>query len=548
MWYFSYLFEPLTIPMYSRTPFVVILYFFVFMGIAQNSDYIRGKVLDANTGEPIVFANIRIKDRALGIITNEDGGFRIPTKYRDYGEIIEVSSMGYSTLEILVTELVQEDYNILKLSPKSINLEEAIVKGRRKGRNRLSAKQIVQRALDAIPNNYPSTSFSAIGYYRDYQLKNKEYWNMNEALLEVFDKGFDQFDDGTSEIRLYNYGLNNDFGNDSLARSAYDYEGNLKIIDKAYLNVLGGNEFRTLRIHDAIRNYNTDTFDFLGVPKNDLVNNHFFLRSSDTSIDNEDLYTIKFWVFHPNYRANGTLYISQSDFAIYRLEYTMYDKKNRNKERKTNKHGHKQKVIFDIGTEYRRIDGKMYLNYISFHNTFILHIPPLFKVDYIDVDTNRQRFIVNYNTLPESKAAIDASNYTISFHNWVFKPRKVERLQNKVYLYPDLSDDKIATLIKDIVKAKEDGLGLEQILNIKIEKMKDLNGNKLNEWGKEEYLQFREFFVQRIKPDSRAPLDNLFMKMNKPLSIDQPIAKPMDFEDYWMNTPLIDNINIVKSP
>ena len=57
--------------------------------LAQQQEYITGRLFDSQTKEPLVFANIRIKDRALGIITNADGSYRIPLRYKEYGNIAE---------------------------------------------------------------------------------------------------------------------------------------------------------------------------------------------------------------------------------------------------------------------------------------------------------------------------------------------------------------------------------------------------------------------------------------------------------------------------
>lgn len=168
---------------YCRLPFFIFL-LLATVCLAQKGDFFSGKIQDAKTGEPVVFANIRIKDRALGVITNLDGSFRIPFRYKDYGNIIEVSSLGYQTKEIPITEFLEDTVNIIVLDESSIVLQEAVVKARDK-RRRLSAKKIVQKAIDAIPINYPTTSFSTIGYYRDYQFKDGEYINLNEGILEV---------------------------------------------------------------------------------------------------------------------------------------------------------------------------------------------------------------------------------------------------------------------------------------------------------------------------------------------------------------------------
>ncbi len=516
----------------------VLLFSISYAVLGQQQDFIGGRLLDAKTNEPVVFANIRIKNRALGIITNLDGSFRIPLVYKEYGDIIEISSMGYQTKEVPISSFLLEKLNLITLDPSAIALQEAIVQGRDKRKRNFSAKQIVQRAIDAIPRNYPTTSFSTIGYYRDYQFNEGEYINLNEGILEVFDQGFDQLDDGTSETRLFNFGLNEDFKQDSMARAVYDYESNLKIIKKAHLDAYGGNEFRILRIHDAIRNYNAGAYDFIGNLKTDLIKNHFFQRSSDTSVDNEELYTIKFWVFYPNYRANGTIYISRSDFAIHKLEYTMYDDKKWNKDRKKNKHGHRQKVIFDITTDYRRIHDKMYLNYISFHNSFVLNIPPVFKVDYITVDLKRRCFVIEYNNIPQEKPAVFRSNYTVKFKDKEIKVKTAQRLMNKVFLYPYMKDEKIGEMLFTITSAQKEGLDLHELIDVKIKNVRDTIGNLINEWTQKEYQQYREFFVQRVKPDLRAPLDGVFMNKRKPLFVDQPMFRPKNYNEYWKNTPL----------
>ena len=73
--------------------------------------------------------------------------------------------------------------------------------------------------------------------------------------------------------------------------------------------------------------------------------------------------------------------------------------------------------------------------------------------------------------------------------------------------------------------------------------MSDVDGNLINKWTFRDYDQFREFFVQEVKPNAKSPVDSLIMEMRKPIFNDQPIIKPDNFNDYWMNTPL-QNIKI----
>ena len=206
--------------------------------------------------------------------------------------------------------------------------------------------------------------------------------------------------------------------------------------------------------------------------------------------------------------------------------------------RKKNKQGQGQKVIFDITTDYRRISDKMYLNYISFNNSFILNIPPVFTTDSITVDPKCMCFVIEYNNLPESQSARYLPNYTVKFKKRLVKFRDAEKLRSKVFLYPNMEEVDFTKMLGEIIEADKNGLNLNTLVDVRIENVRDTVGNLINQWTEEEFFQFREFFVQRVKPNSRAPIDNPFMDKTIPLFADQPIIKPKDYEEYWMNTPL----------
>ena len=161
--------------------------------IFGQEDFLRGKLLDAETEEPVVFASIRIKNRTLGVISNLDGSFRVPQRYKALGDTLQVSSMGYIKKDVLISELSSDKINIIELAPRVIALEETVVEAKKKRKN-YSARAIVKKAIEALHDNYPMGSFSTVGYYRDYQYKDGVYINLNEAILEIFDQGFDQTD------------------------------------------------------------------------------------------------------------------------------------------------------------------------------------------------------------------------------------------------------------------------------------------------------------------------------------------------------------------
>lgn len=80
--------------------------FFVFLllcvlpfGVkAQDDRFINGVLLDADSGQPVVFATIRVRQWALGVVSNSDGGFKIPIDFQKKGHELEISCMGYEAL------------------------------------------------------------------------------------------------------------------------------------------------------------------------------------------------------------------------------------------------------------------------------------------------------------------------------------------------------------------------------------------------------------------------------------------------------------------
>jgi len=510
---------------------------FGYYSRAQQPTYITGKLMDATTKEPVVFANIRIKDRALGVISNEDGSFRIPLRYKQLGDILEISSLGYRTREIPMASLSEERLNPIQLIPGTIVLDEAIVRGE-VGKRKYSARDIVKMAIEAIPENYPTQSFSTVGYYRDYQQKDGDYINLNEAILAVFDQGFDRGDFSTTEVQIFHSKRNSDFPRDSLAAQKYDYSTGSKVIDKAHLENYEGNEFTNLRIHDALRNFNAYSYDFVGNLETDFLVNHKFKKGDATFSDEEALYVIHGIGQRPGYRAHAKLFISKGDFAIHKMEYTLYDSSEKNTIRKKNKHGHKHKLIFDVVLEYARIQEKMYLNYISFHNAFLLHLPPVFALTDVGLSLTQGYFGLKFNRQVDSLSAGQPNNYTITFKGSPWQVGKIRVYGDSLHIYPKVKAGTLANAMREVDAAVNKRTFNKDWVDVQVRNLKDVDGNIIHVPRVENYLQFREFFVQRVQLETRAPFDIRFMDKRKPIFEGQPVEPTPDYLEYWMNTPL----------
>lgn len=521
--------------MASRLFIAFLIFWFSSPSFAQQG-FLRGKLLDAQTQEPIPFATVRVKGYALGVISNMDGGFQIPQRFKDMGRILVVSCMGYETREIPLEAFLPDQIAIIRLGPGVLQLSEAVVRAEKK--RRLSARGIVRRAIAAIPKNYPSHTFSTVGYYRDYQIRDNSYVNLNEAILEVFDRGFQLPDQRTSLVKFYDYKENVAFGRDTLAQGSYNYESWEKVIDKAFLKNYGGNEFTILRIHDAIRNHQINSYDFVNRFDKDMLDNHSFKKEGDTYLGTEALYTIRLRKAFPAYSALGTLYISKRDFAIHKMVYALYDNTKQYGGVGNRRLLKDKALIFEVSTEYHRKEDKMYLNYISFHNTFQLRLPPLFNVRSIVVDMPSECFKVEFDKKLDFNDPVLAKNYKFKFKGKPLKFKYIERDSMHVRLYPDLNKAQSQIMFREIYAAGIKNPVPQEMLSVEFGNIRDIHGNLLHAPRYQDYDQFREFFVQQVKPFVNIPADTLFMKKDRPIFKDQPIAKPDNFADYWMNTPL----------
>ena len=502
---------------------------------AQNTtEFINGILLDATTKEPIVFATVRVKGKALGVISNNDGSFQIPKAFQLKGQQLEISSMGYQTTLVSFEDLLNDVNNIIYVSPATFQLAETTVEGKRK--KRLTAKQIIRFALERIPENYPAHPFGLIGYYRDYQFKEREYSNLNEALIEVIDQGFQEEDYRRIQFGLFDYATNLNFKIDSFAAKPYDYSNRDKYIPNAtFGGTYAPNELVLLFIHDAIRNNAIDAYSFVYVLVEDFIKEHGFSRVKRTSYGAKKVFEIGFRKSITPFQVRGTIYIDENTFAIRKLDYAVYKQQFDNDEPSGYSTLNK-KLLYEILVEYQEFQEKMYLNYISFHNQFKLVRPPKFFIKDVllkspqremKVFLNRPAanwpndFVVQYqgkNLKIENILKIDPMTLVIRFSE---KNTKQQELINMLF-----------SKVKDVKKPS---------LNISIPSLKDSEGNYLGERETEIFDQFREFFTQKVVPDEQDKGVSERFWVKKGFSLGngiQPQLPKAANKVYWMNTPL----------
>lgn len=82
----------------------------------------KGQVIDAKTGDPVIGVNVLVKGTATGTITDIDGKYELSAPV---GSILQISFIGYKTVEIKATATEQT----VQLHEDAETLDEVIVVG-----------------------------------------------------------------------------------------------------------------------------------------------------------------------------------------------------------------------------------------------------------------------------------------------------------------------------------------------------------------------------------------------------------------------------------
>ncbi len=141
---------------------------------------IKGKIVDNETGEPLIFATIAVKGTNIATISNIDGEFLLKINEKIENPYIEVMYIGYKNKEMPLANLSTGDTeNIIDMRPAVIPIAEVVVKP-------VTAEEVIEAAIRNIGNNYPHDPNLMTAFYRETIKKNRNYVSIAEAVVEVF--------------------------------------------------------------------------------------------------------------------------------------------------------------------------------------------------------------------------------------------------------------------------------------------------------------------------------------------------------------------------
>ncbi len=141
---------------------------------------LKGKVVDSETGTPLVFASVAVTESNVGIITNIDGEFTLKISPELLGNNIEVTFLGHKNKILPISSLRDNGFkNIISLETAPIPIKEIVVRP-------IDPESIVERAITRIGRNYESVPNLMTAFYRETIRKNRTYVSIGEAVVEIF--------------------------------------------------------------------------------------------------------------------------------------------------------------------------------------------------------------------------------------------------------------------------------------------------------------------------------------------------------------------------
>jgi len=141
---------------------------------------LRGKVVDAETGAPLVFATVSVSESNVAVVTNIDGEFTLKVADNLLTKNIEITYLGYRNLVIPIGSMRNDGYkNMFRMETAPIPIREIIVKP-------LDPDAIVERAISRLNRNYENVPNLMTAFYRETIRKNRQYVSIGEAVIEIF--------------------------------------------------------------------------------------------------------------------------------------------------------------------------------------------------------------------------------------------------------------------------------------------------------------------------------------------------------------------------
>jgi len=274
--------------------YTLLLLFISSILYSQDLFKISGSIFDENN-KPLANVNVFTQQSKKGTVSNKEGTFSLNFSVKD--DLIIFSYMGYENYSVKAFSTSQPLQ--IRMKPSSIQINEVTV-------TNLTAKELLDKAISKIPENYPQDEFLAKMYYR------AKINVSDDSLLYVEETSFEQ-------VKSYKS----------------SFEDKVFLVKNRNFNFKNGSQI-------AIRGIgNFDNVKTL-IQKERSRNKNIYSYGTFTNYDGHRLYTIEINKnIEKDNLTKGKIYIDTDDLAFIRFELAKDDDNS--------------------VTQYKKIDGKYYL-------------------------------------------------------------------------------------------------------------------------------------------------------------------------------------------
>ena len=169
----------------KRLLFITML--FAPLSVLAQQVVVSGVVVDQKTGDPL--RQVSVSAGRVSVVTNEDGDFTL--KLSEMPPTVNISHLGYKSQRLSVKEGHTEGLRI-HLVPTSFQLREIVVRNH-------DPRELVDIAIDKIPDNYSKVPELLKGFYRETAMKRRHYIYVAEGVEDMYKTPYNR---GTSRDRV----------------------------------------------------------------------------------------------------------------------------------------------------------------------------------------------------------------------------------------------------------------------------------------------------------------------------------------------------------
>jgi hypothetical protein len=302
-----------------------------------------GKLVDAESGDPVIFATVFLENTNVGTVSNSEGEFAIKVQDDMLDKELCFTHLGYSLTKVSLNAFNREEDMTIDMYPAKRSIEEITV-------HTSDPHKLLRMALKRVEENYPSKPAINRAFYRETIKENWHYVAILEAVVDIYKGG-------------YGKDLQYDRAKIFKGRKSRD----VKRMDTIFFKLQGG-PTTALMLDIAKNPYNLFSAD--------KIDGYHFKMEGIVSINNREAYSIR---FEPKDEFEyliyeGNMYLDLKSLAFSGLEFQIDEEAL---EEATQFLVRRKPLGMSVEVEganyittYREIDGKWHLNYVRAENTF----------------------------------------------------------------------------------------------------------------------------------------------------------------------------------